>query len=92
MTKLFLETYIDILLAVALNFTAIYQSETMEDFVEFFNSFDNFLSSGATIVFFGLIIAAPLYISYLILANYDKLDDPEFQDKYGVYYNEFKTN
>jgi hypothetical protein len=86
---LFIETYIDILLSAGLNFFALYQTNEQEDFLGFFDSFDNIMCSSIAVIAFFLVLMAPIHIAYIVQDNYENIHDPKVIEKYGVYFEEY---
>jgi hypothetical protein len=71
--KLFIETYVDILLSAALNYIAFYRTEDNEEFMEFFGSFDDILSSSLTYILYPLVFIAPMHMAYVIYKNFENI-------------------
>ena len=89
MQKLFVETYIDIIFAASLNYYAIMQTKEPEEFLEFFNSFENLICTILTIVCLFLGYVAPIYTFSIIYRYQDNLQSPDILNLYGVYYEEY---
>jgi hypothetical protein len=83
--KLFLESYYDLVLCVALGMSAFFGCKNFEEFTQFWTTFEDVLCSSLTILFFILVIAFPLYGYAKIRANQDHLTEPDFKDKFAVY-------
>jgi len=52
------------------------------------NSFGNTVESLAALACAGLLIAVPLFIATFINKNFEHLEEKEFKEKYGMFYNE----
>lgn len=89
MQKLFIDTYIDIIFAGSLNLYAMNQTESWEELMEFFDSFDNILCSTVTLIAVFLAYWKPIYIWASLYVNLDHLHEPHILEKYGVFYEEF---
>lgn len=57
----------------------------------FFSTIDDFMSSLVTILAFCAVIFAPIYITNVINKNFDRLNDEEVLQKYGIFYEDFRT-
>mmetsp|Transcript_30184 Transcript_30184/g.46149 ORF Transcript_30184/g.46149 Transcript_30184/m.46149 type:complete len:212 (-) Transcript_30184:2792-3427(-) len=89
--KMFIECYIDIVLSTFLSMIAILKTDSFEHLSEWFGSFNDAMSTSVTLLCLFGIFWLPLRIWQTTTQNFKKLDTPEIQHRYGVYYEDFKT-
>jgi hypothetical protein len=56
---------------------AIWSEETIEGMGSYFSTFDDAMSSTVAIIAFFMVILAPIYITYVINKNIERLNDNE---------------
>ena len=76
--RLFLESYFDLAIGVFMNIIAFMQCKTVEEFLSFFATRDDFINSVITIILTVLIIYFPIWIFWNIYKNRDDLGNREF--------------
>lgn len=90
LTKLLTEGYIDLTLSSSLMVLAIYRSRSNDvaELSEWFSDFDNCLCSVTAIATFLMCLGLPWYIKYVTKKYGGRLQEPEMQAEYGVYFED----
>ena len=84
------EGYIDVTISAYLGMVALYRSYEKDELIEWFsNPTDGFLAT-ITILTFITVIIIPFYINWRLTSNFEQLDNEEFRETYGVYYDDYK--
>ena len=85
------EGYIDVTISAYLGMVALYRSYEKDELIEWFsNPTDGFLAT-ITILMFITVIIIPFYINWRLTSNFEQLDNEEFRETYGVYYDAMTT-
>jgi hypothetical protein len=81
-----IEGYIDICFCTFLNLNAFFRARDFGDFLEFFSSGCDVLSSFVTLTCFGIIIALPIFILVTLVRNKENLSRKDLKKRYGHFY------
>ena len=90
MMVLFVEAYMDLGMAACVHIHALFTVKDHEDLMKWFNTPSDAISTVLAIIVFALCILIPPFVMIKLYRNSDKLPDPEFKEKYGVFYADLK--
>ena len=72
--RLFLESYLDISLCSFINFVGLYQAKDWNDFMGYFQGFDNIMNSIFAIFFILFTLVFPIWVFNKINQHYENLN------------------
>ena len=87
--KVYIEAYMDLFLS---SYIAVhsFMINDGEEFENYFQDFSNAFCSILAIFTFVIGVILPFYLRYVTNLNFDRLEDEKYQEKYGIFYEEYK--
>ena len=92
LTRLFMESYLEICMCTFLNVMAFSQAKNLSELIEYFSTIDDLLCSMLTCLTFILILIFPFWAAMSIKNNFGSLDSKKTRQLYGPLYEDIKTN
>ena len=88
-----MESYFDLAMCALLGALALVEDQEGEfQFPLFWQTGDDILCSTLTIIYSCFVMIFPVYGHWKIMQNYDNLNKKDIRQKYGVFYEDNKTN